>query len=99
VETSSEGGSWISVEGFSIGGGLSAVMRAAARVAEGVAVVVGDRSVGVDVVCATGRGVELSALTGLTLNCKIGQKINAAISNKIDEEVSTTPRENRVCEG
>lgn len=44
-------------------------------------------------------GVESSALTELTENCRIGHKINVAINNKIDEEVNTTPRENRVREG
>jgi hypothetical protein len=39
------------------------------------------------------RGVESSALAGLTLNCRIGQKIRVAISSNMDEDVSTTPRE------
>jgi hypothetical protein len=38
---------------------------------------------------------ELSALTGLTLNCNIGQRINTAINNKKDEDVKIIPLESR----
>jgi hypothetical protein len=46
-----------------------------------------------------GKGLESSALAGLTLNCRIGQNIKMAISNRMDEDVSTTPRENPKREG
>jgi len=46
-----------------------------------------------------GRGVESSALAGLTLNCRMGQNINVAITSNIEEDVSTTLRENFIREG
>jgi hypothetical protein len=39
-------------------------------------------------------GVESSALTGLTLNCRIGQNIKIANINIIEEQINMTPREN-----
>jgi hypothetical protein len=44
-------------------------------------------------------GVESSALTELTVNCKIGHKISVATSNNIEEVVKATPRDIRVREG
>jgi len=39
-------------------------------------------------------GVESSALTWLTLNCRMGQNIKIAIINMIEEKNNMTPREN-----
>jgi len=38
--------------------------------------------------------VELSALTGLTLNCNIGQRISTEINSNNEEDVNITPLEN-----
>ena len=61
-----------------------------------VGVGVGDVDESID--SGEGVGVESPALAGLTLNCRIGQKIRIVISSNIDEDVSTTPRDNLLCE-